>query len=295
MYEVKTREIPERSLLCVSERHRRKAAWAFGKEFIALLRHYKFPQVEGRAGAFFEILWGEVSEDSDGPIEPCRPVPEDQAEALAARCPELTLRAEPAHGEAFVPIGDGQLGGADWQVGSRSLEAWSDQQQHNVDVRLASLGLRITYSQRNWPGHLPRLRDPVHRSGTRMTAAVRAESLTKRFGEIPAVTDLSFVLEAGTITGFLGPNGAGKTTTLRMVPGVATPTSGRALVFDKPYSRAGPVRRCGSARCSRRPISIPAVRAAITCGCSPVPLMSPIRERMRCCAWWSARVRRDGA
>ena len=69
-----------------------------------------------------------------------------------------------------------------------------------------------------------------------MTAAVRAESLTKRFGEIPAVTDLSFVLEAGTITGFLGPNGAGKTTTLRMVPGLATPTSGRALVFDKPYS-----------------------------------------------------------
>ena len=69
-----------------------------------------------------------------------------------------------------------------------------------------------------------------------MTAAVRAESLTKRFGEIPAVTDLSFVLEAGTITGFLGPNGAGKTTTLRMVLGLATPTSGRALVFDKPYS-----------------------------------------------------------
>ncbi len=69
-----------------------------------------------------------------------------------------------------------------------------------------------------------------------MTAAVRAESLTKRFGEIPAVTDLSFVLEAGTITGFLGPNGAGKTTTLRMVLGLAAPTSGRALVFDKPYS-----------------------------------------------------------
>ena len=69
-----------------------------------------------------------------------------------------------------------------------------------------------------------------------MTAVVRAESLTKRFGEIPAVTDLSFVLEAGTITGFLGPNGAGKTTTLRMVLGLATPTSGRALVFDKPYS-----------------------------------------------------------
>jgi ABC-type branched-subunit amino acid transport system ATPase component len=38
-----------------------------------------------------------------------------------------------------------------------------------------------------------------------MTAVVEAESLTKRFGEVSAVTDLSFALEAGTITGFLGP------------------------------------------------------------------------------------------
>ena len=69
-----------------------------------------------------------------------------------------------------------------------------------------------------------------------MTAVVRAESLTKRFGEVSAVTDLSFVLEAGTITGFLGPNGAGKTTTLRMVLGLAAPTTGRALVFDQVYA-----------------------------------------------------------
>jgi ABC-2 type transport system ATP-binding protein len=68
-----------------------------------------------------------------------------------------------------------------------------------------------------------------------VTAVVQAEALTKRFGEVSAVTDLSFVLEAGTITGFLGPNGAGKTTTLRMVLGLAAPTSGRALVFDRAY------------------------------------------------------------
>jgi ABC-type Na+ transport system ATPase subunit NatA len=49
-----------------------------------------------------------------------------------------------------------------------------------------------------------------------VTVVVKAESLTKRFGEVSAVTDLSFSLEAGTITGYLGPNGAGKTTTLRM-------------------------------------------------------------------------------
>ncbi len=68
-----------------------------------------------------------------------------------------------------------------------------------------------------------------------MAPVVVAESLTKRFGSLLAVDDLSFALEPGTITGFLGPNGAGKTTTLRMLLGLAAPTSGRALVFDRTY------------------------------------------------------------
>jgi ABC-2 type transport system ATP-binding protein len=63
-----------------------------------------------------------------------------------------------------------------------------------------------------------------------------AESLTKRFGSVLAVDDLSFTLDPGTITGFLGPNGAGKTTTLRMLLGLAAPTSGRALVLGGPYA-----------------------------------------------------------
>ena len=69
-----------------------------------------------------------------------------------------------------------------------------------------------------------------------MPPVVVAESLTKRFGEVLAVDDLSFALEPGTITGFLGPNGAGKTTTLRMLLGLAAPTKGRALVFQQPYA-----------------------------------------------------------
>ena len=80
-----------------------------------------------------------------------------------------------------------------------------------------------------------------------MPPVVVAESLTKRFGKVLAVDDLSFVLEAGTITGFLGPNGAGKTTTLRMVLGLAAPTSGRALVFERPYAQlAQPALRIGA-------------------------------------------------
>jgi ABC-2 type transport system ATP-binding protein len=68
-----------------------------------------------------------------------------------------------------------------------------------------------------------------------MTAVV-AESLTKRFGSVLAVDELSFTLAPGTITGFLGPNGAGKTTTLRMLLGLVAPTSGRALVLGRPYA-----------------------------------------------------------
>jgi hypothetical protein len=63
--------------------------------------------IEGRAGAFFCIYWGEVSDDSDGPLEWCRPVPTDQAEQLVVEAPELVLRTEPAHREAFIHLGPG--------------------------------------------------------------------------------------------------------------------------------------------------------------------------------------------
>jgi ABC-2 type transport system ATP-binding protein len=65
--------------------------------------------------------------------------------------------------------------------------------------------------------------------------AVMVNSLTKRYGDLVAVEDLTFSLEAGTVTGFLGPNGAGKTTTLRLLLGLAEPTAGDALVFGRRY------------------------------------------------------------
>jgi ABC-2 type transport system ATP-binding protein len=66
-------------------------------------------------------------------------------------------------------------------------------------------------------------------------AAISVEGLTKRFGSVTAVDDLSFDVPPGTITGFIGPNGAGKTTTLRMVLGLVRPTAGIALVDGVPY------------------------------------------------------------
>jgi ABC-2 type transport system ATP-binding protein len=77
--------------------------------------------------------------------------------------------------------------------------------------------------------------------------AVTVSSLTKRFGELVAVDDLTFSLRSGTITGFLGPNGAGKTTTLRLLLGLAEPTAGEALVFGRPYRELDkPARRVGA-------------------------------------------------
>jgi ABC-2 type transport system ATP-binding protein len=63
----------------------------------------------------------------------------------------------------------------------------------------------------------------------------QVSGLTKRYGGLTAVADLSFTLQRGSITGFLGPNGAGKTTTLRMLLGLAEPTSGEAAVCGRRY------------------------------------------------------------
>ena len=68
-----------------------------------------------------------------------------------------------------------------------------------------------------------------------MTYVVESASLTKRYGEVLAVDDLTFNIEAGTITGFLGPNGAGKSTTLKMLLGLAKPTRGHAAIFGQSY------------------------------------------------------------
>ncbi|MGH2804132.1 MAG: ABC transporter ATP-binding protein [Thermoleophilaceae bacterium] len=93
-----------------------------------------------------------------------------------------------------------------------------------------------------------RARPPlVPADGSARDPVVTASSLTKRFGELVAVDELTFSLRAGTVTGFLGPNGAGKTTTLRLLLGLADPTAGEALVFGRRYrDLADPARRVGA-------------------------------------------------
>ncbi len=72
---------------------------------------------------------------------------------------------------------------------------------------------------------------------------VSVRGLTKHFGAVRAVQDLTFEVPAGQVTGFLGPNGAGKTTTLRTVLGLVRPTAGEALIGGMRYAELPRPRR----------------------------------------------------
>ena len=79
-------------------------------------------------------------------------------------------------------------------------------------------------------------------------AIIEVQGLTKRFGSLTAVSEVSFSVERGSIVGFLGPNGAGKTTTLRMLLGLVAPTAGTATINGRPYRELpAPWRAVGAA------------------------------------------------
>ena len=66
-----------------------------------------------------------------------------------------------------------------------------------------------------------------------MSNILRIEGLSKRYGQVLAVNDVSFAIPEGVCFGLLGPNGAGKTTTIEILEGILTPSSGRVLFRDK--------------------------------------------------------------
>jgi ABC-2 type transport system ATP-binding protein len=71
--------------------------------------------------------------------------------------------------------------------------------------------------------------------------------LSKRFGRLRAVDDLTCSIEPGVVTGFLGPNGAGKSTTMRMILGLDRPTAGTATITGRPYRQLKyPLRTVGA-------------------------------------------------
>ena len=68
---------------------------------------------------------------------------------------------------------------------------------------------------------------------------IEINGLTKHFGAVHAVRELSFTVQPGSVTGFLGPNGAGKTTTLRMLLGLVRPTAGTATIGGQAFEQLG--------------------------------------------------------
>jgi energy-coupling factor transporter ATP-binding protein EcfA2 len=119
--------------------------------------------------------------------------------------------------------------------------------------------------------------------------AISVRGLTKRFGAVTAVDDLSFEVQHGTITGFLGPNGSGKTTTLRTLLGLVHSTSGTAVIDGTPYARldrpaftVGAVLEAAGFH--------PGAPPATTCGSSPTPTASRPAGWTRCSTWSSSPV-----
>ena len=63
--------------------------------------------------------------------------------------------------------------------------------------------------------------------------AIEVDHLSKHFGTLVALNDISFSVAEGETFGFLGPNGAGKTTTIRILTGITVPTGGNARIFGR--------------------------------------------------------------
>src|SRR6516164_381812 len=87
---------------------------------------------------------------------------------------------------------------------------------------------------------------PAGKETPAMSASIEINALTKRYGATTAVSDLTFTVRPGVVTGFLGPNGAGKSTTMRMILGLDEPTSGSVTVNGRPpRAHAAPLRELG--------------------------------------------------
>jgi ABC-2 type transport system ATP-binding protein len=81
-----------------------------------------------------------------------------------------------------------------------------------------------------------------------MPSAIEVRGLSKQFGAVRAVDDLTFEVAEGRVTGFLGPNGSGKTTTLRMLLGLVSTTGGSATIGGRRYVDLDhPIRHVGAA------------------------------------------------
>ena len=128
MYDIQTRIIPERTLFAISRHLHLNETDAFFVEAFARLRSAA-PGVQGIAGCPFLVFYGEVSDDSDGPMELCRPAGPGSAVDPAMAMADVQLRVEPAHDEVFIRLAMKDMGWPALAPAVDALEAWMREQQ----------------------------------------------------------------------------------------------------------------------------------------------------------------------
>lgn len=140
-YPVALRTLPDRSVLTQTRHAQPEELTAVREEFVGGFLEAGIVPPAGALGAPFTVYYGEVSADSDGPIEWCWPVADPDAEELAARFPDLTLRTDPAHQEAYVHYGaTTQLHAARIGLAAQSLLAWTRDRNRQLGG-----GMRLVY------------------------------------------------------------------------------------------------------------------------------------------------------
>ena len=127
-YDIQTRTIPERKLLAITHHLHANQTDAFFDDAFARLRSAA-PGVEGIAGCPFLVFYGEVSDDSDGPMELCRPVAADLIMDSAPARADVQLRVEPAHDEVFIRLAAKDMGWPALAPAVDALEAWVREQR----------------------------------------------------------------------------------------------------------------------------------------------------------------------
>jgi DNA-binding transcriptional MerR regulator len=127
-YDIQTRAIPERKLLAIARHLHADQADAFFADAFTRLRSAA-PGVEGMAGAPFLVFYGEVSDDSDGPVQLCRPVAVDPRTGSAPAMADIEFRVEPAHEEVFIRLAMKEMGWPALAPAVDALEAWVSEQR----------------------------------------------------------------------------------------------------------------------------------------------------------------------
>lgn len=141
MYDVQVRDVPARSMLSLLWRAHEDEVMARVRDLMHRLHPVAPPTPGDPASAPFLLFHGEVSQDSDGPVELCWPVPGEQAAQIAAGFPGLTLRTEAAHQEAFALPGQAGLDRAQLDVVFEGLFGWVIAQHRQPDGGLRQIML----------------------------------------------------------------------------------------------------------------------------------------------------------